>query len=67
MVNLVELFLSGTSLVDSLGGALSEDVATDETEVLGELADFRVGNEEGEENTEVCSGYGSAALRIGQV
>ena len=63
LVDLVELFLSGTSLVGGLGGTGGKDVTANKAEILGEFSDLRVGDEEGEEDTEVSGGCLSVYFR----
>lgn len=59
-VDLVELFLRWSGLVGGTRSGRGEDVTANEAEVFGEFSDFSVGNEEGEENSEVLGGWRSA-------
>jgi len=57
LVDLVELVLVGSCLVGGLGGGGCEDVSSDEAEVIEDLSELGVGNEEGNEHSQVRGGW----------
>ena len=56
LVDLVELFLGRSSLVSGFGSGGSEDVSSNDTEVAEKFSEFRVGDKEGDQHSEVSSG-----------
>lgn len=61
LVNLVELILIGTSLIGGFGSAGSEDIATDDAEVLDELTELGVGDKKSDKDTEMRSSCGAVS------
>ena len=59
LVDLVEFLLIGSSLVCGFAGGGREEVTSDDTKVAEEFAEFRVGDEEGDEHSQVGSGWKS--------
>ena len=56
MVCLVEGLLIGPDLLSDLDGTAGKDVSADGTEIRDDLSCLRVGDEEGDESSEVGGG-----------
>lgn len=56
LVDLVELVLLRSRLVGSLGGGSSKDVSANESEIVQDLSEFRVGDEKSNQHSEVSGG-----------
>lgn len=64
LVNGVEFFLRGSRFVGSLSRGGSEDISANDAKIFQKFSGFRVGEEEGNENTNVGSG---CKINVGRV